>query len=69
MRRLLEYTPDEKEILLSKNTSGEELDQLGNEIINQWLELLNAVATLHSELHDIAKEEEWPQVSKWLNKI
>jgi hypothetical protein len=68
-KEIVEYAPDEKELLLEKNTSKKELDQLGDEIINQWLELLNAVATLHNELHDIATEEEWPKVSKWMNKI
>ena len=68
-REIAEKGPDEKEKLLNKSTSREELDQQGDELISQWLELLNAVATLHNELHDIATEEEWPKVSKWLNKI
>ena len=68
-KEIVEYAPDEKELLLKKNTSKEELDELGIGVINQWLKLLSAVAILHSELHDIATEEERPQVSKWLNKI
>ena len=68
-REIAEKGPDEKEKLLNKSTSREELDQQGDELISQWLELLNEVATLHNELHDIATEEEWPKVSKWLNKI
>jgi hypothetical protein len=68
-KQIVEKGPEEKEILLNKNTSREELDKLGDEKIGAWLDLLDAVATLHLKLGEISTEEEWKTISKWMNKI
>ena len=66
---ILKYAPEEKEMLQKKETSKAELNKLGDDIIGQWIELLNAVADLHGDLKKVTTEEEWKSVSKWLNKI
>jgi hypothetical protein len=68
-KEIVEYAPEEKDILLEKTTSKEELDKLGDEKIGAWLHLLDAVATLHLKLSEISTEEEWKTISKWMNKI
>lgn len=66
---ILKYSPEEKVLLQEKETSKAELDKLGDAIIGQWIEMLDAVAVLHGDLKEVATEEEWKSIAKWLNKI